>query len=297
MRQIQSQQPRTSVIIPTLAERCRSDVLKRAVNSIRASSSHPVQIIAVVNGNRFDANLCNWLDGQSDVLLVRQDTPSSPLAQHRGREAVTTEYFGFLDDDDEYLPGSIDRELRVLQNDPRLDFVVCNVYWGAKPFLPALAAIRNDPLEALFERAWLLSCNALFRTESISVGFFRDPHPYNEWTWLAFRLCMAGKRFSVIDTPERRTYPTPNSLSKSKEYREGPVSLYSRMLDARPPRHIRRTIRRRLSTAWHTRAAQALAQGDRSRALLYHVRSLMRSGGLRYAAYTRRLIPGWPSGD
>jgi len=289
---------RISVIIPTLAEASRSESLKRAIASIRASTAEAVQIITVVNGSRFDGDLCAWLGQQPDVVFDQIREGSSPLAQKRGRALVNTEYFSFLDDDDEYLPGATDRKLETLCTNPATDFVLCNGYWGAMGqeniFYPRMTGILEDPLAALFRQNWLTSCNALFRTSSIPGSFFNDPHPYAEWTWLAFTLCMANKRFALLDEPGFHQYPTPGSLSKSRAYNASYIGLYERILDASPPESVAGAIRMRISSAWHVCASDALASGEWLDALCCHIRSLLQPGGLRYLSYSRRLLPGWP---
>ena len=97
-----------SVIIPTLASAQRAAPLQRAIGSIRLASREAVPILVVVNGPHFDPALCQWLLAQPDVRFQYQSVPSSPLAVWRGRQAVRTEFFATLDDDDELLPGTLD---------------------------------------------------------------------------------------------------------------------------------------------------------------------------------------------
>lgn len=161
-------------------------------------------------------------------------------------------------------------------------------------FYHLLPDILCDPLAALFRQNWLASCNALFRTASITGEYFANPHPYAEWTWLAFRLSMAGKQLAVIDEPGFRINDTPGSLSKSGAYKTSYFSLYERMLAGSPPAHIAKTFRMRIGAAWHERSADALTKGVWLEAMQCHMRSLLQPGGLRYLAYSRRLLPGWP---
>jgi len=290
--------PTVSVIIPTLADAARSESLKRAVKSIRASAHEAVKIIAVVNGNRFDTDVCTWLNRQPDIVFDQIETASSPVAQRRGRYLVDTEYFAFLDDDDEYLLGATDLKLDYLAQNPSCDLVVCNGFRNTSGhdniFYHRLSDISDDPLAALFRENWLTSCNALFRTASISSEFFENPHPYAEWTWLAFRLAMAGKQLAALDEPGFRNNDTPGSLGKSNAYKAICFSLYERMLASSPPTHIAKTIRIRIGAAWHERSAEALMKGMWLVASQCHLRSLLQPGGLRYLAYSRRLLPGWP---
>lgn len=91
-----------SVIVPTPAAAERLYTMQRAIHSIHASSMHPVQIIAVVNGPNPNASVCEWLHCQPDIVVEQQAVASLPLAICRGGELVRIPYFSFLDDD-EYL--------------------------------------------------------------------------------------------------------------------------------------------------------------------------------------------------
>ena len=286
-----------SVIIPTLAENSRFELLKRCVASIRNSTTGACLIIAVVNGSRFAPEVVEWLREQRDVKLITEKTPSLPNALRVGREAVETPFFSTLDDD-EYLPGSTDRKMQTLLANPDADLVVTNGLnnWGGKEALhySQLSRVPDDPLGALFDSNWLASCNALYRSDRVTPVYFQDSHPFAEWTWLAFRLALHGKKIVVLDEPCFRYNQTPQSLSQSTSYQEAYPSLFARMLASEPPPRIRELVRRCLSAALHDRSVALLQNGDRAASLTAHLRSLLLPGGLRYLTYTRRLIPGWP---
>jgi glycosyltransferase involved in cell wall biosynthesis len=287
-----------SVIIPTLAEQHRFEGLRRCIASIRDSSTSRCVIIAVVNGSRWSEEVVQWLSKQDDVRLIIEPTPSLPNAVRIGREAVETPFFSTLDDDDEYLPGSTDLKLSALKSHPEADLIVTNGLnnWNGRDerFYTHLSSVSADPLGTLFEANWLHNCNALYRSERIPSMYFRDAHPFAEWTWLAYRLALDGKRILTLDEPCFRYNCTPGSLSQSQAYRAAYPPLFQRMLDCNPPARIRKLIQRRLSAALHDRSAACLASGNYHEALQAHVQSLILPGGLRYLSYTRRLLPGWP---
>lgn len=120
--------PLVSTIIPTIAVKEKADLLKRAIRSVRASFTGHVNIIVVVNGNRFDTDVCEWLKAQPDILFEYITTPSLPHAIIRGRELINTPYFSTLDDDDEYLPGATDIKVAALEAESAADVVVTNGY-------------------------------------------------------------------------------------------------------------------------------------------------------------------------
>ncbi|MDR0775292.1 MAG: glycosyltransferase family 2 protein [Azonexus sp.] len=283
-----------TVIIPTMADMLHRDSLFRAIDSVIASSSRPVHITVVANGNRRSADVENALHNRDDIELLSLDIGSLPLALLTGRQAVKTPYFAFLDDDDEYLPGAIDARVAVLAGDDSCDYVVTNGYryLGAdnELYLKDPNKISIAPLAALFRQNWLpSSCAGLFRSERIGVEYFEESHSYAEWTWLAFRLCMAEKKVAVLDQPTFRINDTPNSLSKTSAYIEAYDSLYQKMLAMNPPKSIVATIRMRIGRNFHYLADSFRKQGKRRAAWKAHFQSLLYPGGWRYLFFSRHL--------
>ncbi len=289
-----SNQVEVTVIIPTMAEERRRDCLLRAINSIFSASIKPVHVVVVVNGHRRSEALMNDLRNIDHVELLLFDIGSAPLAQLVGRRAVRTRYFCFLDDDDEYLPGGIDTRVALLESRGDLDFVVTNGYRCLegvdRPCFNDLGKIQRAPLVALFNQNWLASCGSLFRSERIGIECFEEPHPYVEWTWLAFKLCMTGKEMAVLDQPTFRINDTPNSVSKSMDYTESFDALYRRMLEMKPPKSIVSTIRQRIGECFHCRADVLREQGKWLPAWKMHLKSLFYPGGWRYLPFSRHLL-------
>lgn len=282
-----------------MAAKERELPLRCAIKSIRRSSTAPVKIITVVNGTQADAEICRWLATQPDIQYERLPTPSAPLAVRRGRELVQTPFFSFLDDDDEYLFGGTDLKLAAFTNQTVVDLVISTGFRHCEgidePIMNSLDHVPSAPLKTLFEFNWLSSCNALFRSDSFPPEFFADPHPYAEWTWLAYKLALAGKKIAAINHDTFRINDTTGSLSKSEAYYDAYATLYRRMLSLVPPPDIARTIRKRMSADWHDQSVRALLHGDTLLALTCHFNSMMLPGGLKYLPYTRRLMPLWPN--
>ncbi len=251
-----------------------------------------VELIVVVNGQRFDPARLAALQANPTLKAVYLETPSPSVACRHGRSLASGEFFAFLDDDDEYLPGGLAARAAAAQADPTVDIVVSNGYSGGanKPHLTRMAHIERNPLAAMLEENWMASCGALFRRSSCSDEFFADLPKYMEWTLLTFRLLSAGKRVKVVDTPTYRINDTQQSASKSREYRVATAGVIERMLALQLPADIKRGLRRRLLAARHDLSVLNLEEGDRAAAWKAHLQSLAGIGGLRYLTYTRRLV-------
>jgi glycosyltransferase involved in cell wall biosynthesis len=282
-----------SVIIPTTCERRRWEALERAIAGVLAQEGVAAQVIAVVNGNRYDAGCFEALKQKDRVTVLYRSAGSAPLAQAAGREAVRTPFFAFLDDDDEYLPGALAIRLAPLLADPALDFVVTDGYRarGGRDELAVAdrGMIAADPLGALCERNWMASCAGLFRTKTVTPDYFADPAPYMEWTYLAFRL--AGRlAMRWLDTPTYRINDSPASLSKSEAYLQSELDILRRVLTLPLSAPARRAVRRKFGRACHVFAEQSRCHGSLARAWRYHLDSLVQPGGWRYLAYSRKLV-------
>jgi glycosyltransferase involved in cell wall biosynthesis len=282
-----------SVIIPTTCERRRWEALERAIGEVLAQEGVAAQVIAVVNGNRYDRDCFEALKRKDRVTVLYRSTGSAPLAQAAGREAVSTPFFAFLDDDDEYLPGALATRLAPLLADPALDFVVTDGYRACggcnELAVGDQGAIAADPLAALCERNWMASCGGLFRSSSVTPDYFADPAPYMEWTYLAFRL--AGRlAMRWLDTPTYRINDSPASLSKSDAYLHSELDILRRVLTLPLPAQARRAVRRKIGRVSHGFAEQSRCHGSLARAWRLHLDSLVQPGGWRYLAYSRKLV-------
>lgn len=290
---------RVTAIVPTLADRGRRETLVRALKSLKRASADPVRILVVVNGNRFDPEVIALVRAMPDVLVHQVKRGSLPYAIEVGRSLVSTPFFCFLDDDDEYLPNAIDLRLSVLDADASLDLVVTNGYRCSgsadSTALGTLGAVSRDPLRALFDGNWLASCGALFRSGTVGPDVFRDVNAYTEWTWIAFQLARGRLRIAVLDKPTFRIYETAGSASKSDAYRHAFLGLYRRMLAAGLPRDLRRSVRWRMCDARHDLSEIEWQRGNLGAAWRFHLSSLLSARGLRYLPYTRRLLSTWRS--
>ncbi len=283
------------VIIPTMATAERSAALLRAVDSIGTDRfEYKLRILVCVNGSLFDSTVIQALRSRKNVFVHQLATPSLPLAIAFGRSLVTSDFFCFLDDDDEYIENALLTRLKSLSGTPSVDFIVTN---GIRRSLDGdfcvhdeLSSVVLNPLKSLFHQNWLASCGALFRSSSIGQEFFDDYHDLAEWTWLAFCLCTARRKLGVVDVPTFIINDTQNSRSKSASYREGYIDMYMKMLSCDIPNDIRSAIKVRLSRAYHDLSFIALNNGDIQRSILFHIKSIRFIHGFKYLLYSRKII-------
>jgi glycosyltransferase involved in cell wall biosynthesis len=108
-------QPLVSVVIPT---KDRPEMLRRAVRSVLDQEYAPLALHIVDDGSETPAHMV-IADLPTDTLthceVHRHDTNRGGNAARRtGIEAATGEFVAFLDDDDEWLPEKITRQVKAL---------------------------------------------------------------------------------------------------------------------------------------------------------------------------------------
>lgn len=287
---------RSTVIIPTLG--IRSKELKRAIASLSEQSSRDVVPLVVVNGDRFDRDLVQELRGNRDIRFHQIATPSVARARHEGRKQVDTQYFGFLDDDDEYLPDALQIKYRSFEANPDVEVVVGNGWHGAdkrRLVWEDTAAIVANPADVLLDSNWLGSCAALFKTEAVGAEVFDFSFSYFEWTYLAMQLALT-RRMSFVPEPTFIIHDTPGSVSKSESYFEACPAMLGHVLELEMPRPLRQKVRRKVLAAHHDLSEHYRRRGMMSAAWKSHLRSMADLHGLfRYGLFTRRLLAAPPA--
>lgn len=282
-----------SVIIPTTCELSRWQSLLRAIDSVQQQAGVQAKVIAVVNGNRFDPGHYETLKTMPGLEVLYRTEGSAPLAQEAGRLAVDTPFFAFLDDDDEYLPDTLRLRLKPLLDDPGLDFTVSNGYRCVagedRIVIGAPESVRDHPLLALGKQNWMASCAGLFRSATVTSDLFRNPAPYMEWTYLAYRLGV-GQRMQFVDVPGYRIHESAVSLSKSQAYREAELEVLQRVLALPLPAEVTQAVRRKLGSALHDCADRHLEDGRMGPAWSHHLKSLACPNGGAWLLYSRKLL-------
>src|SRR5688572_8920048 len=238
--------PDVDVLIVSLCVAERATAIRRAIGTALSQEGVQARVTIVVNGQRFDRELFEALKRQRGVRVLYQTEPSIFLARRYAREEVRAPFFGFLDDDDQLLPGALATRVRALASDAEADVVVTDGLLSEglseSLMLGDVAAIRQDPLHSLLARNWLATASALFRTESISPDYFDVTIRSNDMTYLAFRLALE-KRITFLGVPTYRKTYSPDSISLTPSWALPSLDTLDKMLMFPMPASVRRGIR------------------------------------------------------
>lgn len=282
-----------TVIIPTICSDERHDTLRRAVKSLSTQDIGCPSILVVANGPRVNAAILQEIASHPKVHALRLAEGSLPHALAFGRSHVATAYFGFLDDDDEYLPDALRVRLQALEGDSAAAVCATNGYHfidGRDQLREAFTPeAQQDPLRGLLRANWLASCGGLFRSDLVQESFFDGAIKYFEWTLLAYKLA-ASRRVVLVNTPTYRLYESSDSLSRSAAYKLAEPGFIEKIIAFDLPEDVRQALARHLSQAHHAISSYHLRRGEIRNAWAAHLRSLRQPGGLRYLTYTLKLL-------
>jgi glycosyltransferase involved in cell wall biosynthesis len=120
--------PLVSVIIPACD---RPAWLLRAVSSVMRQTYQHTELIVVNDGREDTVRLRRRLTDafpDADLRVIRNTRrPGGSGARNMGAEAAKGLYLAFLDDDDEWLPGKLERQVEAMQRGlPRVGVVCCH---------------------------------------------------------------------------------------------------------------------------------------------------------------------------
>ena len=105
-----------SVIIPTLN---RPKLLLRAIDGVLRQTHQEIEVIVVVD--RPDQDTVSAVQSVDDPrlqLIVNPYSLTAAGARNAGVDHATGEWIAFLDDDDEWLPNKLERQIAFVSGGP-----------------------------------------------------------------------------------------------------------------------------------------------------------------------------------
>lgn len=174
----QADWPSVSAVIPT---RDRPELLARAVRSV-LNQSYPGPLECVIV---FDQQSPKMPDvdvpaGRSVRLIENERTPGLAGARNTGAAACTSDLLAWCDDDDEWLPDKLRRQVEVMQQTPGAAVATCGICLcvGNRRHVKSPSAQGVVPRAALLRsrQAWIHSTTLLIQRDR----FFGDIGPVDE---------------------------------------------------------------------------------------------------------------------
>ncbi len=216
------ERPRVSVVIPVF--NCAASVAG-AIDSVFAQDFEGTEVVVVDDGST-DATQ-QVLDRYRDrVNVIRQENRGSPAARNAGVEASGAQYVAFLDADDLWLPGRLEKTCAALDSDRDAVLVYSNAIQVNErdesitdshvPADKARAPSLQDLMEAWW---WILPTTTLIRRDVyLAVGGFNDQFKGSRGFADGWFFLLIRERGPFVYLPEplarHRTLPVMDRMEK-----------------------------------------------------------------------------------
>ncbi len=218
--------PLVSVVIPTFG---RAELVARAVRGVLAQTLHDIEVIVVIDGD--DPATVAALDAIADPRLrhiAHTEKKGAGPARDTGADASTGQWVAFLDDDDEWLPEKLEKQLAAVPDERSVVMTLFRIVAPVGDLIrPSLPYDDHQPIdEWLFGRhSWVRGGEAMIQTSSLMFPralfdtlHFRDTRQHEEWEITLRAVKQLGYRFVTVPEPLVIYYAPSGNPSLSKTY-------------------------------------------------------------------------------
>jgi glycosyltransferase involved in cell wall biosynthesis/polysaccharide pyruvyl transferase WcaK-like protein len=196
--------------------------IRRALDSALSQSIPNQEVIVVDDGStdRTREVVATYQD-RGVKLISHTQQKGAAGARNTGIRASTGQFVAFLDADDEWLPGKLQRQLDLIFKNPTMTFVSCraalisggqdvgDIYRGAAP------AMGENAWRSLLTYPCVATPTVLARRSVLTTtGGFNRWMPVGEDQDMWIRLSLMGDVGHIPETLVK-VHSTPNSLSKA----------------------------------------------------------------------------------
>lgn len=146
--------------------------IRRALDSIIAQS-HSVDEIVVVDDGSTDSGAEIVLNEYPSARLIKQSNAGVANARNKGWKACHTSWIAFMDQDDEWMPDKIEKQIGLAQKDRKHDWVSCNQrYQSYNNNLPDFLrpALQTDHISHV-PSSWLIRKSVLVSLNGFDEGY------------------------------------------------------------------------------------------------------------------------------
>lgn len=189
----------------------RPDLVKRAIESVRAQTYAPMEFLVIEDGTEVGIN--DWLrkNGYDDVRYVRHaENCGLAGARNTALALADGDYVAFLDDDDAWKPKRVERQVSLLASlspaaETRVAVVYCGLESRQNGTVQSILHPQNDGELAVSIRecgASTVQSACLFRRRALlDVGGFDEslPSSIDHDIWMS--LAVAGYEVRALDEP------------------------------------------------------------------------------------------------
>jgi glycosyltransferase involved in cell wall biosynthesis len=223
--------PLISCIVPVFnGER----FLAQALESILSQTYRPLEVIVIDDGST---------DGSADIVArccssihyFRQSNKGPAAARNRGLAAASGDLVAFLDQDDLWHCGKLERQVACFIDDPELSLCVAHVQtiWGSEPYWKAFQSPNHRLSRPApgYVTGTLLARRSLFET----VGMFNSELKYSDAAEWFLRAEELGAKMALLSDilMYRRVHENNFSRLHASASREEFLVIIKKSLDRR----------------------------------------------------------------
>ena len=188
-----------SVITPT---RNALDKLKRCVGSVRGQTG--VEVEHIVQDACSTDGTPSWLAAQTDLLARSEADGGMYDAINRGWNRSTGDILSWLNSDEQYLPGTLEKVAQVFERNPDVDFI-----YGDALVIDATGCLLAARREIRLSRTYItngflnaFSCTTFFRRRLFDDGMLPldTQYRYAADMDLMLRLLKSGIHYHKLNT-------------------------------------------------------------------------------------------------
>lgn len=195
-----------SVVIPTLH---RPNLVLRAIDSVLRQTHEEIELIVVVDGP--DPDTVAVLRSANDPrlrVIVNPHSLTAAGARNVGVDHATGDWIAFLDDDDEWLPDKLERQIAFAAGrPPALVSCLSRIVMATATYVqPKLFYDNCTPIdEYLFDRRSLFGGLSFVQTSSYLLPRslfnkirFNVESPHDDWEFLLRLSKLTGARIETV---------------------------------------------------------------------------------------------------
>jgi glycosyltransferase involved in cell wall biosynthesis len=213
--------PTISVIIPTYN---RGDLIEKSIRSVLNQSYGDLELIVVDDGSTDKTEeVVKAIDDSRVIFIKNKNNKGGAAARNIGIKVAKGDFIGFQDDDDEWLPKKLEKQIKILQKSSSDVGVVYTGFWRVKEnkyiYIPLKSkeVKEGDIHKSLLEGSFVSTQTMLLRKECFkTTGLFDENLPRLQDWELAIRLSK-NYLFKLIDEPLVLSYYTPISISSNQQ--------------------------------------------------------------------------------
>lgn len=252
-------EPLVSIIITTYR---RPELLPRAINSVLNQTYKNIEVIVVDDNNpettyRKDTeNVMKAFSDDARVIYIKHTTNKrQSAALNTGIRQSRGAYIGFLDDDDEFMPDKIEKQVQSLsdcENDSSVGGAFCNVYVNHKNYLSRTTytkeqCSRNLIYPMLMGQISYFGTSTLLKREVFSrlSGFNENLLRHVDWEFFTrffnyYQLTLLPPPLAKINIEGARNNPNADKYLKAKEIFFKEIEPYLEIVDTKERKAIYR---------------------------------------------------------